>query len=131
MPLFLYKIIINFVLFDNKLFQCMKFLILVFFYLKFVDTGGVFLCCVLGVKVLGSCLQAWKKKYVMLCAIWYHLYNLKNVRNTKHPWRSVTFGKVAGFSRFLNCTNDTKLRNASQMQKAILSFVRVFQGCFT
>ena len=38
----------------------------------------------------------------------------------KHPWRSVNFSKVAGFSmcdfsRFLNCTNDTKLRNAPQV----------------
>ena len=24
----------------------------------------------------------------MRCAIWYHLYNLENVK--KHPWRSVT-----------------------------------------
>ena len=30
----------------------------------------------------------------MRCAIWYHLHSLKNVR--KHPWRSVTFSKVAG-----------------------------------
>ena len=29
----------------------------------------------------------------MLCAIWYHLYNLENVKN---PWRKVTFSKVAG-----------------------------------
>ena len=46
----------------------------------------------------------------------------------KHPWRNVTFIKVAGFatllkvtlvhgcfSRFLNFTNDIKLRNASHM----------------
>ena len=46
----------------------------------------------------------------------------------KHPWRNVAFTKVAGFatllkvtlvhgcfSRFLNCTNDIKLRNASNM----------------
>ena len=33
--------------------------------------------------------------YVMFCAIWYHLYNLKNMK--KNPWRSVTFSKVAGF----------------------------------
>ena len=32
----------------------------------------------------------------MLYAIWYHLYRLKTVK--KHPWMSVTFGKVAGFS---------------------------------
>ena len=35
--------------------------------------------------------------YVMLCAIWYHLYNLKNVK--KHPWRSVAFSKVAVFTK--------------------------------
>ena len=33
---------------------------------------------------------------VMLCAIWYRLYNLK--KREKHPRRSVTFSKVAGFS---------------------------------
>ena len=45
----------------------------------------------------------------------------------KHPWRSVTFSKVAEpallkvallhgcFSRFLNCTNGNKLRNASHI----------------
>ena len=38
------------------------------------------------------------KTYVTFCTIWYHLYNLKNVRSEKcHPWRSVTFSKVAGF----------------------------------
>ena len=31
-----------------------------------------------------------------LCAIWYHLYNLK--KREKHPWRSVTFSKVPGQS---------------------------------
>ena len=34
-------------------------------------------------------------KHVMLCAVWNHLYNLKNV---KQPWRNDTFSKVAGFS---------------------------------
>ena len=42
----------------------------------------------------------------------------------KHPWRSVNFRKVAGlnltllhgcFSRFVNCTNGTKLRNVSHI----------------
>ena len=48
----------------------------------------------------------------------------------KYPWRSVNFSKVAGlkpgallkltlfhgfFSRFLNCTNSTKFRNASHI----------------
>ena len=42
--------------------------------------------------------------YVMFCAVWYHLHNLKNVK-TPH-------GGVLPllFSRFLNCTNGTKLR---------------------
>ena len=34
-----------------------------------------------------------KKPYVMRCAIWYHLYNLKNVKNNHD---SVTFSKVTG-----------------------------------
>ena len=34
--------------------------------------------------------------FVMLCAIWYHLHNSKNVK--KKPWTSVTFSKVTGFS---------------------------------
>ena len=43
------------------------------------------------------------RTYVMRCAIWYRLYNLKNVK--KHLWRSVTFSlKVrllhGCFSRF-------------------------------
>ena len=33
-----------------------------------------------------------KGLYVMFCAIWYHLYSLKNVKN--HPWKSVTFSKI-------------------------------------
>ena len=52
-------------------------------------------------------------------------------KRKKHPWRSETFSKVPGFypstlvnatllhgcfSRFLNCTNGTKLRNASQSE---------------
>ena len=55
----------------------------------------------------------------MLCAIWYHLYNLKNAKNNQ---RGVIFlVKLQGpatklkvtllhgcFSRFLNCTNGTK-----------------------
>ena len=60
----------------------------------------------------------------MLCAIWYHLYNFKNMKNP--PWRSVTFSKIAGllkvrfphgcFSHFLNRTNSTKSRKASLKQ---------------
>ena len=43
---------------------------------------------------------------VMRCAIWYHLYSLKNVKNTP-PWV---------FSRFLICANGSKLQNASQIR---------------
>ena len=46
--------------------------------------------------------------YVIFCAIWYHLYNLKNVKNTHG---GVTLLRSC-FSRFLNYTNSTKLRNA-------------------
>ena len=61
-----------------------------------------------------------KSLYVMFCAIWCHFYNLKNVKNTIGGVRSVTFSKVTlihrcFFSIFLNCTNGTKLRNASHM----------------
>ena len=48
--------------------------------------------------------QSWVKEifqgiflhfsYLMFCAIWYHSCNFKQCE--KHPWRSVTFSKVAG-----------------------------------
>ena len=49
-------------------------------------------------KIHYSHLKPLKVIYVMRCAIWYHLYNLKNVK--KNPWRSVTFSnvKLLGFS---------------------------------
>ena len=59
---------------------------------------------------------------VMRCAIWYHLYNLKNLKNADGgvlilvPATLLKLTLLCGcFSRFLNCTNDTKLRNASQI----------------
>ena len=36
-------------------------------------------------------------------------------KREKHPWKSVNFSKVAGFSRFLNCTNATTSRNAPHL----------------
>ena len=59
---------------------------------------------------------------VMRCAIWYYLYNLKNVKNT-HGWvlrlKPATLLKLillhGCFSRFLNWTNATKSRNAPQI----------------
>ena len=54
---------------------------------------------------------------VMRCAIWYHLYNLKNVKNT-HGGVLILLNLTllhGCFSRSLNCINGTKSRNASQM----------------
>ena len=62
-----------------------------------------------------------KKKpplYVVRCAIWYHLCNSKNVKNI-HGGVLILVLKLTllhgCFSRFLNCTNGTKLRNASHI----------------
>ena len=67
----------------------------------------------------------WKKGnmkaitiYEKFCAIWYHLINLKNVKNTQGGvLLLVTLLKVTllheCFSRFLNSTSGTKSRNAS------------------
>ena len=66
----------------------------------------------------------------MLCAIWYHLYNLKNVKNIHGGMsRSVRLQVEACillkvtllhgcFSRFLNCTNGTILRKASHIKRS-------------
>ena len=61
----------------------------------------------------------------MLCVIWYHLYNLKNLKSThggvlfsvKLQAEACNFTKSISspwvFFLFSNCTNGTKLRNAS------------------
>ena len=63
----------------------------------------------------------------MRYAIWYHLYNLKNVKNThegvllliklqaKRLQLKVTLLHGC-FSHFLNCTNDTKSRKTAHMK---------------
>ena len=63
----------------------------------------------------------------MLCTIWYHLYNFKNVKNihggvlllVKLQATACNFIKSNTtpwvFTRFLNWTNGTKSRNTSQM----------------
>ena len=71
--------------------------------------------------------------YVMRCGIWYHFYNLQNVKNTHGG--VLILVKLQGlkltlphgcFSSFLNCTNDIKSRNASHIQyKRILANVPV------
>ena len=64
----------------------------------------------------------------MLCAIWYHLCNLKNLKNTHggvllivelqaKEWNFTKVTLLHGcFSRFLNCTNATKSRNAPHIE---------------
>ena len=54
--------------------------------------------------------------YVVCSAIWYHLYNLKNVKNTNGRVNFSKLKLVHGcFSRFLNFANGTKSRNASHI----------------
>ena len=66
--------------------------------------------------------------YDMLYVIWHHLYNLINVKNTLRgvllvvslQAKACNFTKSnllrECFSRFLNCTNSTKLLKASHMK---------------
>ena len=68
---------------------------------------------------------------VMLCAMWYYLYKVKNVKNThggvlllvKLQALVCSFTKSSTppwvFFTFFNCTNDTKSHNASQCRKII------------
>ena len=65
----------------------------------------------------------------MHCAIWYHLYNLKNVKKThggvlileKLQAETCNFTEINTppwvFFTLLNCTNGTKSRNASHIHK--------------
>ena len=68
---------------------------------------------------------------VMLCAIWFHLFNLKNVKNN-HGGAillviSLKVSLLHGhFSRFLNCANVTKLRKVSHINTEI--WVLVWSG---
>ena len=50
-------------------------------------------CKKVGVHIL-KILLTIPTTFVMRCAIWYHLYNLK--KREKHPWSSVNFSKVTG-----------------------------------
>ena len=79
------------------------------------------------VKLGIDCLCKWlcqRSVNETLCAIWCHLYNLKNVK--RYPWRSVTSSKVkvtlvhGCFSPFLKCSNGTKSRKTSKI-------LRIFQ----
>ena len=73
--------------------------------------------------------------YVVRYAIWYHLYNLKNVKNThgrvlflvKLQAEACNFTKSntppGCFLRFLNCTNGTKLRNAPHISFFRMTYI--------
>ena len=54
------------------------------------------------------------------CAIWYRLYNLKR---EKHPWKSVTFSKVAGFCLQLY----TKINNPPWVLFTFLKLYKWYQ----
>ena len=69
---------------------------------------------------------------VVLCPIWYHMYDLKNVKNThggvlllvSFKLLACNFAKSNtppwGFLLFVNCVNDTKSRNTSHMMFLII-----------
>ena len=75
----------------------------------------------------------------MHCAIWYHLYNLKNVKNT---YRGVLLlGKLQPlaysftksntppwvfFTFFLNCANGSKSRKASHLCKTQITWYKIY-----
>ena len=70
---------------------------------------------------------------VMRYAIWYHLYILKNVKNThgevlvlvKLQAEVLKLAILHGcFSRFLKCTNSTKLHKASMLNCKCANFHR-------
>ena len=68
----------------------------------------------------------------MRCAIWYHLHNLKNVKNTHEgvlilvQLQAATLLKLrllhGCFSRFLNFTNGTKSRNHKYSKRLWICF---------
>ena len=79
----------------------------------------------------------------MLCAIRYHLYNLKNVKNAHggvllsakcRLMKPASLLKVTllheCFSRFLNCTNGNKSWNASLYTSWVLPFIKSISNVF-
>ena len=54
---------------------------------------------------------------IYTCAIWYHLYNLK--KHEKHPWRSATFNKVAGFQPATLLKNTHGVKNINNKKVAL------------
>ena len=71
------------------------------------------------------------RAFVMRCAIWYHLYSLKNMKNT-HGGVLILVRLQAllkstllhgYFSCFLNCTNGTTSHNAPHLMKIVNGFL--------
>ena len=69
-----------------------------------------------------SVFRIFNMLYEMLCAVWYHLYNLKNVKNADGGVLLLVKLQVTksntppwAFLTFFNCTNGTKLRQASHI----------------
>ena len=72
-----------------------------------------------------------------LCAIWYHLCNLKNLKNTHGTVLLLVKLQVSAcnllkvilfhgcFSYFLNCTNGIKLRKASHFYKSLMGLTLI------
>ena len=69
--------------------------------------------------------KLWKRKFETLCAIWHRSNSQQNMKNTHGPvFFSVKLQALLivtllheCFSRFLDCTNGTKSRNASHLPR--------------
>ena len=66
--------------------------------------------------------------YVMFCKIWYHLYKLKNGKNTHGG--VLLLVKFQAKSLYI-CTNGTKSRNTTQYENADMEFCFLFHCIFT
>ena len=74
--------------------------------------------------------------YKTLCAIWYHLYNFKNVKNTyegvlllvklQASLLKLTLLHWFFFSCFLNCKNGTKASHISKKKKKTVNVISIF-----
>ena len=67
------------------------------------------------------------KQYVTPCAIWYHLYNLKNVKNTHGEKLLLVKAEACNFTKsktpFTISTNGNKPRKASHIMKGFHIFL--------
>ena len=64
--------------------------------------------------------------FAMRCAIWYHLHNLKNVKDTHGGATLLKVTLLGFFSRFLNCTNDIKSRKTLHLVSVNLNHHIIF-----